>query len=904
MSGMNVVAHNMLSMFSSRQLGITNKTLAKSTEKLSSGYKINRSADDASGLAISEKMRKAIRGLSQGSRNVQDGISLCQTGDGYLEEVHSMLQRINELAIKSANGTNSNADRQNIDEEVQQVKAEMRRIFKTAKFNETKLFSIPYAPDPEILAHTRNVAVQTSTQLPNGVTMDSASANAGYMASTYTSASGVTYNAATRFDFSGVNLSNLSSMDGLGFWSTCCTCDDHYSITFDSTTDQNSVSGSQHYTYTVGTMGCTSVQDLVKRIVDATGGQPNGHFTNYMVDPGDSTGKTLLIYDNRPNQKASSSRGLVGTGVTVERQEKPGTMDIQVFNEGFNSNGSILYGGVEINDVRHTWDELGINISSDGMYFTDNQEIEFYDYRNERVHLKVKAGDSLPNVTRNYTWEAKTDGIYVNNVLATTWDDLGFDGEEYSFIFRGMKISFSVNEGDTFQDIPEGINSGNLNRHYSWDIDVGYINSQKAVYAEEPISIQITNSNKSKTKLNYYVIADDNNGVSVKDSSNGNHPFIAWKDLKNVGSKISGDFPISDWGLSDIDGEGTSSDEITFDDEAIYSYTDSSSDFQIGFNFSIADEASRDAVIAGLDGAQLIAGTISAPGSASVTSTNIASGTAPTVKVTTNRMNNFKLQEAYGRDFDNPNWTQTGQIVRTLISDANTNTGYFQYTGTFAGETITTVNGNKFSLSDTSKTFTDNVEINTASGNPFRLSFQNSASSTATSTTNFTYKASGYATISYSLDTNTKNNDCDSPVFNDVTVNVPERKLWIQSGAEAGHGIWLSWNALSNASIGISPVNMLTQESSTAAIGFTKKAIEIISETRSQFGSYQNRLEHTFKNNNNTIENTEAAESLIRDTDIASEMVIFSKNKILQQAGQSMLSQANHLPEGIISLLQ
>ena len=101
-----VVQHNLRAMNSNRMLGVTSSTQAKSTEKLSSGYKINRAADDAAGLAISEKMRRQIRGLTQASANAQDGISCVQTAEGALNEVHDMLQRMNELAVKAANGTN------------------------------------------------------------------------------------------------------------------------------------------------------------------------------------------------------------------------------------------------------------------------------------------------------------------------------------------------------------------------------------------------------------------------------------------------------------------------------------------------------------------------------------------------------------------------------------------------------------------------------------------------------------------------------------------------------------------------------------------------------------------------------------------------------------------------------
>ncbi len=131
-----VVQHNLRAMNSNRMLGITQGSLNKSTEKLSSGYKVNRAADDAAGLSISEKMRKQIRGLSQASLNAEDGISAVQTAEGALTEVHDMLQRMNELAVKAANGTNSTSDRQTIQDEVDQLLTEIDRVAETTKFNE------------------------------------------------------------------------------------------------------------------------------------------------------------------------------------------------------------------------------------------------------------------------------------------------------------------------------------------------------------------------------------------------------------------------------------------------------------------------------------------------------------------------------------------------------------------------------------------------------------------------------------------------------------------------------------------------------------------------------------------------------------------------------------------------
>ena len=134
-----VVQHNLSAMNANRMLNVTTSAQSKSTEKLSSGYKINRAADDAAGLSISEKMRKQIRGLTQASSNAQDGVSAVQTAEGALTEVHSMLQRMNELAVQSSNGTNSQTDRKAIQDEIDQLTSEIDRVAETTKFNETYL---------------------------------------------------------------------------------------------------------------------------------------------------------------------------------------------------------------------------------------------------------------------------------------------------------------------------------------------------------------------------------------------------------------------------------------------------------------------------------------------------------------------------------------------------------------------------------------------------------------------------------------------------------------------------------------------------------------------------------------------------------------------------------------------
>lgn len=144
-----VVQHNLTAANTNRQLGITTNGLQKSTEKLSSGYKINRAADDAAGLSISEKMRNQIRGLNKASDNAQDGISLVQTAEGALNEVHSMLQRMSELAVQASNGTNASQDRTALDNEVQQLKTEIERVGTTTQFNKMDILTGEFSSNNE-----------------------------------------------------------------------------------------------------------------------------------------------------------------------------------------------------------------------------------------------------------------------------------------------------------------------------------------------------------------------------------------------------------------------------------------------------------------------------------------------------------------------------------------------------------------------------------------------------------------------------------------------------------------------------------------------------------------------------------------------------------------------------------
>lgn len=870
MSNGMVITHNLSGMFTNRQLGIVGNNKAKSSEKLSSGYRINRAADDAAGLSISEKMRRQIRGLKQGAENMQDGISFCQTADGYLNEVVDMLHRMNELSVKAANGTNSASDRLDIDNEIQELKGETARIFETAKFNETYIFKVPYVPAP---------------------------------------------------------------------------------------------------------------------VVHSDG--------------------------------------------------------IQVFSNGLQG-GTLMYGGIEVNDVRHTWDELGIALSADKTTFASDQTISFKDYTNELIELHVKAGDPLNQITRRNYWSADDQGVYINNKLAQTWNEIGIDEKsnqgEYSvkYSYKGevqQEIFFEVNDGDSREDVIDNINGRLFNSQYSWDLSTSNIESSSALSIRSADTLTINNNSKEMLApgVTYTIKAyrgtdEDSSYVTVKNSRGDSFRKMSWTEFKNI---LSGDsYPISDWGLTDRDNKKLESNLKSFDDTALYEYKNSDSNIPIEFTFTLSDEAGIDEAIAALDGAQLNK-TVYSPNRISVTR-NSSSAISPNVSFDTSSLS-YDVMKDYGRNFNEANDVMTGDIDRKLVQESGSSeskgsayaesavtsisngspqsVGEFYYKDTdgkyykinkleesftdtktakmnrtvtssyhysytdpdFKGTTLDpiadgqTFNYNKYYTDDVKATGShtvtsfdyDNREemtgwdddyINSHSEytvvnnistittdtswgewqstgttltgegkdrnlrDTYTLTSSKGTLGTVTITDNgaaigdskfdINYQSLGRATASFSASANSTGNRSDHVEMRKRQVNVPLKELPIHASANNTDYIPLRWSGLNNAIIGIKGTNTETVQDARYAIDEIADAIKMVSDTRSTFGAQQNRFEHAIRQNNNTAENTQTAESLIRDTDMAKEMVKFSKERILEQAGQAMLTQADRTNEGVLSLLR
>jgi len=197
-----IVQHNMSALNANRQLGVSNSSLAKSTEKLSSGYRINRAGDDAAGLSISEKMRGQIRGLDRASTNAQDGVSLVQTAEGALNEVHSILQRMRELAVQGANDTNVSQDRSAINKEMKALTEEIGRIGDSTEFNTMKLLNGDFGDDKKLQVGANSGDEQTIA-LKMATVTDSSIASADGTVTADISALSSIADTATNADYQG-----------------------------------------------------------------------------------------------------------------------------------------------------------------------------------------------------------------------------------------------------------------------------------------------------------------------------------------------------------------------------------------------------------------------------------------------------------------------------------------------------------------------------------------------------------------------------------------------------------------------------------------------------------------------------------------------------------------------------
>lgn len=707
---MMFIQHNLLAENANRQLKVSTGKNAKTTEKLSSGYKINRAADDAAGLSISEKMRRQVRGLHQTVDNISEGIGYVQTAEGALNEVHDMLQRINELAVKAANGTNTAEDRFAIDQEIQQLKNEMNRIFGETEFNERKIW---YPGDQKLLGYYKEQAaefVSTSTSIP--VTND----NCGVVAyGSYSISASIA---------EGVKIS-WTGYDGNGYSTVPISWDElkknkyqfnmeDYFGNPDEPLDPNKPDGPKRallydangnpvfrHRVAFAPQETATVQDLVDCI--------NGRSFS-----GGASADMDARFENNSKAEVSSSAKIVSSYLYYPAAYASN------HNTGKDSSTS---------DNVHDFDQA------------DDKFLEPVDDAGTLVQTLLSGGN-LTKVPAN-----GTDDVDIAKDSTHTW--------EFSFYMDGIGMVKGTSTSIYYQATSKDLSDDDLGPNGWWEW----------------------------RERQYWV-----NGVLHKEK---------YKHLHDR--------------LCDAKGQGT-----------------------LG---------SLMATLTGKKGEKY-------PGLLNSGEKGDADG-GGRIEI------NFRLTA------NDPYTYGNGQTSR----DVGSFTLHFQVSPT-----------------DTEKGVLK--KVNEALNGNTILDFY-------TPTGNSTYYGSASFGTAYA-----NRHTIDVPIYGGTC------GFYVQAGTEGGQHISVQYEALSTIALGIGDTNARTIESASRAIDEVKGALQIVSQQRSDFGAYQNRIEHAENINANVEENTQAAESRIRDADIADLMMEYSINNILMQAGTSMLTQANQSSQSIMSLLQ
>lgn len=733
-----VVQHNISAINNNRQLSITNGALAKTTRKLSSGYRITIAADDAAGLSISEKMRKQIRGLDRASQNAEEGISLIQTAEGALNEVHDMLQRMNELCIQAANGTNSDTDRSYIQDEIDQIITEIDRVAETTKFNEIYLLDGTLAS-----ANGRR---------------DMDLAYKQYMLEKDHSV--ITLN--------GTNAGNIVSLKHL--WK-----DDRTKILYKEIIHGDIGATATPDTSTPTASGYVNFKNVLKKeiVPQAIESIMNTFPNTYSYLQGSTIGIGLDIYSD-PTSNVLAAVGMSAAGY------------------GYDNNWTIEY-TLHVNTAT-----LGITSNADTLTASARNDLEIT-IVHEMVHAMMD--------------EALTAGM------------LGYT--------QANGFQNSLEFPDWFVEGMAQVASGGCYNNNDW-VNAG----GNPASTNDGLGITAATS---LTDIKSIVQGADNKIGSGTVPSQYGTGYLA---CMYLGYLADGTGNVTQAALA------SGVDEIL---SRIRSGESLESVIQDLTGLTIANfENQFGGVVNGNDSADFIQKAITAIG-------NDTGG--------------------LGTGFDSSS--------STILPDTVSNIGIFELDTDYSVVSNTYPKGHVVMSGGTS--------TKTGVAGPAATAPTPTPPQTPTTPT----------------PGNPTNPDDPATPDEEPTLEVSISKTWfdatglnLQIGAESHNWMHLYIESMSADSIKASDVDVTTQDKATMSIDIVAFGIHQVSKQRSSLGAYQNRLEHTIKNLDNVAENTQAAESQIRDTDMAEEIEKNSNLRILQQAGQAMLSHTKQEKEGVLTLLQ
>ena len=939
---MQIIRHNKVAMFALEQLKITENNKTKNMEKLSSGYRINRAADDAAGLKISEKMRSQISGLNRAAQNIEEGICFIQTADGALNEVHAMLQRIRELAVQASNDTNMPEDRQAINDEVQQIKREMNRVYRTTEFNKNNIFKAPDHIELEINGEPNDFELFNG---PDGVSP------AGVIINNKRYTWGELGISETPIDEDYIRIVNDpdSPDEVIKLKVNAGDTPDKIRRIYEMTADETGIKINGLYS---GLWGSTIVQSGNTYSWNYRGMElsfeEDDEFVNAIKKSEDilTDWETYLSGTTR-NSAVTSSRDTMKMNVTNANKNDIANWSYQIKADEAGVGLIQTNGNDGLTHTKTGWADFGnvnggeaypiadwgtayegsnpVTVSSDATYryqdaasagfLTDGMKFDFSFYENE-----IAKAQAISGLTQNLTGSGVSSPISMvtSNAGATVTGYSGFNSFTFQRdeLLRDFGDSGSSTAMQLTVDRTKVVDRTVDDHEYRLKLTEAYI-KQVDNYTD------ITTTTYTEASVQFYNLdgdAVDNledahfdttapTGTTSYGASGTNTYFIAntgqaanWSNITN--SPLSSDTSsYTDATRREVrDGEGTliGYAEITYN-KTIETTRNTTSTYetndwgslnnyvQNGANYS---KVSSSAAYYVLDEGSGNARDFSDRGYRA-----LETGDGSAQRYIQNgdgyyRINVYNLSHyEYAGKNSNGGTIMTGANSGSFIDVANGSTTI----------TITDANGH-VNTYYTAEQYKSTTLRNNAYGTSLSLSYTSGSENRSNV---ITVTPNGAASRTFTKAQRTAGISSDS-LLNTV-INPPpiaeDKLLHIQAGANVWQSIDITYPCLSNSIIGISGAKTTTFDNSQSTIGMCDIAINKISGVRSLLGATQNRLEHAYNIAKNVEENTQAAESVIRDLDMADEVVEFSKNNILAEAGNAMLAQANQQPEAILRLL-
>ncbi len=1030
---MQVIAHNLLSQFTSRQLNISSNSKKKSTEKLSSGYRINRASDDAAGLKISEKMRTQIRGLSRGEQNTQEGISWIQVGDGAMNEMLEITQRIRELAVQAANDTNSELERNAIDNEIKQLRKEINMISCETEFNKQKVFQnsdIMIDADGEFNdLQVYNASYDSTTGRVtyggfifdgNRVSWDSistsmveldASGNQIFTGGNYTYTEP---NTGTQFhivcepgaktpkisrDFRISANANGISIDGIRhLWSELRDENGNPPIggRIEPGAWEINHKGASLAFFTAESCNFSEMADLINKSCSNYTWKMNYTGSENVLAVDASVMKNLRLSNNTvdnmmtPDDKLSFQVRADTTGIWLEESSNPGTM---------------------INGSKKTWADIGINDAdwNSGNKISKNYTYSYHDSEGTNdtfisFDFELDEVTSLDSVIDGLDGMEISGGDITNSYAALL--DITDNNIKTAYIVGGNKVHFSEEKDidRNFDDPTDKITSSTV-QYDNTDNKVWIDFPDKTGTVTDVIAYKGNGQEANdimKRDLSTYLTTmynlKKNNALAGKTTSVSTQPPTI-RDILGPGA-ITPDGYLSDTvtinssmimtdgekyfkpgeenktypaasldfgvigvskSMRDLVGTGFNSDcktcdnyySIRFDDftQSGIPFTNETDE---GYKYNIREvrrpNSSRSNYTLQIDinslinegvtnGAQLSAAMVSITSQCFDMHYTQYAAEGSKFYIYDDREQNFGAPDATFDTVPLPLVNVDEFGFKLYTDDGREMELYYKYDFTDAADwiniTMTKNSSGKYVYANGIDDTNGYREYDPAKDDPvnpgdpvperFTLTetFKDPNGTPGSKPLNFLSDVV-YAYADYAIDKMLKKstvslNALDYTYMNvsgEELPNVAVKSLFETSFTDGEkNGIHIQNSAAVDDSVVIPKFRMNTlvlnlhkartrdYEESQATIAMADDAVRILSEKRSLYGAWQNRLEHIYANSCNMQENSQASESRIRDADMADEMVKYSKHNILEQAGQAILAKANQSANGVLNLL-